>query len=300
MPAATALRPTASENLRGIVAMVIAVGAFSMMDAAMKSLTASYPPLQVAAMRGGVALPLVLMYVLWRKELGNVFKVRWPLHALRMVIGVTMLSSFIYGLQTLGLAEAYTIFFIAPLLITVLSIPVLKEKVRPSHWLALGGGLCGVVVALRPDQGMFLSLGALAILVSALCYAVSALTGRIASRTDSAASLVFWGTSGLAFGAGALAWPHWVPVQAAHAPVLGVIAVSGFVGQLAITHAFRHGQASVVAPFEYTSLAWGIALDGLLWNSLPDSNTLLGGAIVIACGLYVVRQERVKELVVTP
>jgi drug/metabolite transporter (DMT)-like permease len=280
--------------------MVVAVGAFSLMDASMKSLTHSYPPLQVAAMRGLAAMPLVLLYVLWSRQFGSLLKVRWPLHVMRTVVGVTMLSSFVYGLQSLGLAEAYTIFFVAPLLITMLSIPVLKERVRPSHWLAIAGGFCGVLVALRPSQGACLSLGALAILGSATCYAVSAVTGRILSRTDSSASLVFWGTSGLALAGGVLAWPNWVPVQSVHLPALVVIGISGFVGQWAITQAFRSGQASVVAPFEYSALAWGILLDGLLWQTLPQARTLLGGAIIIASGLYLIRQERSKELVVAP
>jgi drug/metabolite transporter (DMT)-like permease len=120
------------------------------------------------------------------------------------------------------------------------------------------------------------------------------------SRTDSSASLVFWGTSGLALAGGVLAWPNWVPVQSVHLPALVVIGISGFVGQWAITQAFRSGQASVVAPFEYSALAWGILLDGLLWQTLPQARTLLGGAIIIASGLYLIRQERSKELVVAP
>ena len=288
------------ENLRGIGAMVVAVGCFSVMDALLKQLAGSYPPVQVAALRGLGALPLVTLYVLWRREVASLLRVRWPRHLLRGVSNIATLSLFSYALKSLPLAEAYTIFFIAPLLVTLLSIPVLKERVRPSHWLAIAGGLCGVLVALRPDQGAFLSLGALAVLGSAACYAVSAITGRILSRTDSSASLVFWSTVGLALGAGVLAWPHWVALQSAHLPVLVVVGVSGFIGQLAITQAFRHGQVSVVAPFEYSALAWGILLDGLLWQALPQARTLLGGAIIIASGLYLIRQERVKELVVTP
>ena len=291
---------TSAANLHGILAMVIAVGAYSVMDAALKTISHHYPALQVASMRGLVALPLVALYVVWRKQVPSLRKVRWPLHLLRMGVGVAMMSLFVTALRSLGLAEAYTLFFIAPLLITVLSIPVLQERVRPRHWWALAGGLCGVVVALRPNQGAFLSLGALAVLGSAVCYAVSSITGRVLSRTDSTEALVFWGTSGLAVGAGVLAWPDWVAVLPADAPVLAVIAISGFVGQLAITQAFRYGQAAVVAPFEYTALAWGVALDGLLWHTAPDQNTLLGGAIVMACGLWVVRQERTRERVVTP
>jgi len=296
----TTASSTSAANLRGILAMVIAVGAYSVMDAALKTISHHYPALQVASMRGLVALPLVALYVVWRKQVPSLRKVRWPLHLLRMGVGVAMMSLFVTALRSLGLAEAYTLFFIAPLLITVLSIPVLQERVRPRHWWALAGGLCGVLVALRPNQGAFLSLGALAVLGSAVCYAVSSITGRVLSRTDSTEALVFWGTSGLAVGAGVLAWPQWVMVLPSDAPMLAVIAISGFVGQLAITEAFRHGQAAVVAPFEYTALAWGVALDGLLWHTAPDQNTLLGGAIVMACGLWVVRQERTRERVVTP
>lgn len=287
----------ASANLRGIVAMVAAVGCFSLMDALLKALSANYPAMQVAALRGGAALPLVVLYVLWRREVSGLLKVRWPLHLLRGVINVAMLALFAYALKELGLAEAYTLFFIAPLLITALSTVVLREKVRAAHWGAIGLGMVGVLVALRPSQDAFFSLGALAVLGAACGYAVSAITGRVLTRTDSSASLVFWTTVLLALGAGALAWPRWVAVAQVHRPLVAGLAVTGFLGQLAITEAFRHGQASVVAPFEYTALAWGMGLDWVLWQTVPGYSTLLGGAIIIGSGLYLVRQERTQAVI---
>jgi drug/metabolite transporter (DMT)-like permease len=287
---------TAQANLRGIVAMVAAVGFFSVMDALLKTLTESYPAMQVAALRGWAALPLVALYVLWRGEVRGLLKVRWPLHLLRGALNVSMLALFAYALKDLGLAEAYTLFFIAPLLITVLSTVILGERVRASHWVAIAMGMVGVLVALRPSQDAFWTLGALAVLGSALGYAVSAVTGRLLSRTDSSASLVFWTTVLLALGAGTLALPDWVSVQQAHWPLVTGLAVTGFLGQLSITEAFRHGQASVVAPFEYTALAWGMGLDWVLWHTVPGIATLLGGAIIIGSGLYLVRQERTQPV----
>jgi drug/metabolite transporter (DMT)-like permease len=287
-------------NRRSIIAMLIAVGAFSLMDAVLKTLTGSYPALQVAALRGMAALPLVCIYVVWRREVGQLLRVRWRLHLFRGVIGILMLSLFSYALRALGLAEAYAIFFIAPLLITMLSIPVLGERVAPLHWLAIAVGMVGVWIALRPQGEAFFSLGALAVLGAATCYAVSAVTGRVLSRTDASVTLVFWTTVSLSFGAGVLALPTWVPIAAAHAPVLLALAVTGFIGQLAITEAFRHGQASAVAPFEYTALAWGIALDWSLWRIVPDRYTLFGGAIIIVSGLYLLRKERVKTVTIPP
>ena len=276
--------------------MVVAVGCFSLMDALLKTLAGSYPAMQVAALRGCAALPLVALYVLWRGEVRRLLRVRWPLHLLRGVINVSMLSLFAYGLKELGLAEAYTLFFIAPLLITALSTVVLGEKVRATHWVAISLGLVGVLVALRPSQDAFFTLGALAVLGAATGYAVSAITGRVLSRTDSSASLVFWTTTFLALGATTLAWPGWVEVAQAHWPLVAGLAVTGFLGQVAITEAFRHGQASVVAPFEYTALAWGVALDWLLWQAVPGGWTLIGGAIIVGSGLYLVRQERAQAV----
>lgn len=290
----------ASGNRRSIGAMLIAVAAFSLMDAVLKTLSGSYPPLQVAALRGMAALPLVCGYVVWRREVRELLRVRWRLHLLRGLLTIVMLSLFSFSLQELGLAEAYAIFFIAPLLITILSIPMLGERVAPLHWVAIAIGMLGVLIALRPQGGAFFSLGALAVLAAACCYAVSAVAGRILSRTDASVTLVFWTTAPLAFGAGVLALPGWVAIHDAHWPVLLALAITGFIGQLAITEAFRHGQASAVAPFEYTALAWGVALDWSLWRIVPDRYTLLGGAIIILSGLYLLRKEKVRTVTLPP
>ena len=282
----------ASGNLRSIVYMLGSVVFFSCMDAVMKLMTSHYPPVQVAALRGLSALPLVCLYVVWRGEAGRLLQVRWPLHLLRGALGVAMLSLFAFGLKNLPMSEAYTLFFIAPLLITLLSVPVLKEKVQALHWVAIAVGMLGVVVALRPDQGAFFTWGAVAVLAAAGCYAVSAVTGRVLSRTDSSAAMVFWMTVLLSMGATALAAKGWVPVRREDLWTIVLLAGTGFVGQICITEAFRHGQASVVAPFEYSALACGVALDWLLWHTLPDGATLAGAAIIVASGLYLVRHER--------
>jgi drug/metabolite transporter (DMT)-like permease len=292
LPRAQETAITPFNNRRGILAMLGAVSFFACMDAVMKLLAAHYPAVQVAALRGLTGLPLVALYVWWRGEAGRVLQVRWPLHLLRGVLGVAMLSLFAHGLRSLPMATAYTLFFIAPILITLLSGPVLQEKLRPAHGWALAAGMAGVLVALRPEQDTLFSWGALSVLAAAGCYAVSALVGRLLTRTDSSASLVFWMTVWVAVGASALAFDGWVPLRAEHGWAIAVLAITGFIGQACITEAFRHGQAAVVAPFEYTALVWAVALDWVLWHTLPDAATLLGAAIIVASGVYLVRQER--------
>ena len=281
----------ASGNLRSIYAMLIAVALFSLMDTVMKLLSAHYPAMQVASLRALSSLPLVFPYVLWRGAMGSALQIRWGMHVFRGVLGIAMLSLFAFGLQKLSLAEAYSIFFIAPALITALSVWFLKETVNAARWIAIAVGMLGVLVVLRPAGEGMLTLGGLAILGAAACYAVSAIAARIVSRTDRSEHMVLWLMVLMSIGATVLAAPDWVALRAADAWLLVALSVSGFLGQLAITEAFNHGEASSVAPFEYSALAWGVGLDWLLWQTLPDRYTLLGAGIIIASGCYLIRSE---------
>ncbi|MYM39003.1 DMT family transporter [Duganella qianjiadongensis] len=273
--------------------MLVSVAMFSLMDTAMKVLSAHYPATQVTAMRALSSLPLLCGYMLVRGAFRGITRVRWPVHVLRSVLGVIMLTSFAYGLKELSLAQAYTLFFIAPTLITALSVWVLKERVGLGQWVAIVVGLLGVLVVLRPEGSGFISLGGLAVLGAAICYALAAIVSRVLARTDSNEAMMFWYLLMMAGGGLAMSLSHWVPLRAEDGWVLLALALSGFFGQLAITRAFSSGQASVVAPFEYSALAWGVAIDWLLWQVLPDGYTLLGATIIIASGIYLVRRESV-------
>jgi len=287
------MRVKRHHNLKGIVAMVPAVALFTLMDAGLKLLAPHYPAMQVTALRSLASLPLVLALVAWRSSFAAMLEVRWSLNLLRGALGIAMLAAYVFGLRQLPLTEAYALFFVAPLLITALSVPLLGERVDAARWLAILVGLSGVLVILRPSGPGMLTLGGLAVLGAAICYAVSAIAIRIIGRTDSVESLMFWLISLLAAGSTALAWPHWQPLRAADAWVIAGVGITGFCGQLGVTYAFRNGEASAIAPFEYTSLAWVIGLDRVLWHTTPDRYTLLGAGLIIASGLYLVRRETV-------
>jgi drug/metabolite transporter (DMT)-like permease len=292
MTIATA-HPTAPRPWRAIILMLLCVGVFSLMDAGLKTLSSHYPPFQVAALRGASSLPWLLAWALATTGVAPLLRVRWSLHLLRGGLGIAMMGAFVYALRTLPLSTAYSIFFVAPLLITALSVPFLGERVGPRRWIAIAFGLAGVLVVLRPTtQGIFTSAG-LAVLLAALGYSVSAITVRVLARTDSTQAMVVWLMLLMAAGAGLLAIPQWTPLRAADGWLIVGIGVAGALGQYAITEAFRLGEASLLAPLEYTALVWGVLLDATLWGVLPDAVTWIGAAIIIASGLYLLRRERV-------
>jgi drug/metabolite transporter (DMT)-like permease len=273
---------TANPNLRGIIVMVVAAGLFTLMDASMKLLSQHYPAMQVTALRSLASLPFVYAYVAWRSSFKAMLEVRWPLHILRGVIAVVMLATFVIGLQNLALTETYTIFYVAPLMITALSVPVLGERVSRARWIAIGTGMAGVLVVLRPTGHGMLTWAGLAVIAV-----------RVLGRTDSMESLMFWLITMLAAGSTLLAWPHWQALRAEDAWLIAFVGITGFCGQWGITYAFRHGEVSAIAPFEYTTLIWTLGLDRLIWKTVPDRYTLLGAAIIIGSGLFLARSEHV-------
>jgi drug/metabolite transporter (DMT)-like permease len=273
--------------------MIIAVGALSLMDACLKILAPYYSPFQIAALRGLSALPFIVVWVAVRGGFAQLLHVRFGLHIVRGMLGIMMLTTFVYAIRRLPLAETYSIFFVAPLLITVLAVVILKERVDWTRWVAVAMGFCGVIIVLRPTGSGALTIPGLAVLACAVGYALSAIIIRVLGRTDSTESMMFWLMALVGIGAGLLALPEWRPIQSAHWPVVAGVAVLGSIGQLAITEAFKLGESSFIAPFEYTALAWGVGLDWFVWRTVPAPVTIAGAFVIIASGLYLVRRERV-------
>jgi drug/metabolite transporter (DMT)-like permease len=276
--------------------MLVAVAAFACMDTLLKILTEHYPTMQVSAMRGYASLPFILLPVLFTGRISDLKPVRWKLHVMRGVLAVFMLGAFVYAIRVLSLADAYSIYLSAPLIITALSVPVLGERVGWNRWAAIGVGFFGVLVMLRPSASSVVTVGALAALVSAVAYAVSAVSVRVLLKTDSNSSVVFWSLLIMTLISTLVALPTWAPIQLEH---LGWIIGTGAAGALAIfmlTKAFRSAPASVIAPFEYTALIWGVLIDWLVWDTLPTTRVYLGGGIVCASGLYVIWREARRKL----
>lgn len=281
-----------SSNLRGIGLMLLAMATLALMDATMKELAGRYAALQVAALRGLVSLPFVIAWVYWRdRNFATLFRIRWRWHLARGVLALVMLTGFIYAIRGMPLSQAYTLFFISPLLITALSVPLLKERVDTRRWLAILTGFTGVLIVLRPG-GVSIGLTTVAVLAAAVAYALNAITVRILGRTDSTAAMSFWFMGMVAVGAGLLALPDWRAVHAADAWLLVALGVTGALGQVFITEAFRCAPVSVVAPFEYSSLFWGLGLDLLIWGELPGAIVFAGAAVIVGSGLYLIHRER--------
>jgi drug/metabolite transporter (DMT)-like permease len=273
-------------------AMLGAVAAFALMDGAMKQLADTLPPMQVAFLRGAASLPIFMAWLGWRHGLRDAVPVRWGLHLLRGFLGLVMLGSFVRALSLLSMGDAYVVYLSAPLLIALLSVPLLREHLSYKQWLAVMVGLAGVVLALRPTGAGLLGTGGAYAALAATSYALIAVTTRVLGRTDSAAAMTLWFLLVVTVGAGLLAWPQRTALAAEDAPWVLLLGLSGAVGQLLLTAAFRMAPPAEVAPLEYSALLWAFALDWLWWNATPDVPLLIGACLIVVSGLLLAREAR--------
>jgi drug/metabolite transporter (DMT)-like permease len=272
--------------------MLAAVAVFAVMDALLKALTARYPPMQVAALRGVASLPFIALPLLATGRAATLLPRRPGMHLLRGLLMVVIMGGFLYAVRSLSLADAYSIFLTAPLMVTALAALVLREHVGWRRWVAIVIGLGGALTMLRPSATGFATVAALGALVAALAYACNAILLRVLTRTDTTASVALWSIGVMTVVAAALALPAWVAIERTDIWYIIAIGFVGAVAQLFLIEAFRAAPASVIAPLEYTALFWGICIDWVVWQALPTLRVLAGSAIVIGCGLYIIWRER--------
>lgn len=272
--------------------MLLAVAFLSVLDVMLKLLTSHYSALQVSTLRGVASLPFVLAPLIVRHRLGALKIRRWRLHLIRGGLAILMMIGFTYAVRGTSLSNVYTLYMVAPLLVTALSVLALKERVTRGGWIAVLVGLTGAVCVLRPSAHGLPLLAALAALGSAACYAVNYVLARFMAATETPESMVFWFLALLAGGCGLLAAPGWQPIVRADWAVILALGLSGAIGQSLIIKAFVLAPASVVAPFDYTALLWGAMFDWLVWSTHAPVATFIGAALIVASGLYIMLRAR--------
>ncbi|MDH3221480.1 MAG: DMT family transporter [Gammaproteobacteria bacterium] len=289
----TDIAENADHPALGIVLMLIGIASFAVMDATVKWLAAEYPVIQVAALRSWFGLPLLCLFALRGGGLRRLQTKRPGLHIGRYLLVLGLTLSFFWALTQMKLVDAIAISFAAPIFITALSMPLLRESVGLHRWLAVGIGFIGVLVMLRPGPGVF-QWAALVVLASVAFYALLMITTRAFKNSENSAALMLYPQLGMSLTGILLAPFFWVTPNLVDLGLFALAGTFGSVGVMCVTHAFRLGPAAVITPFEYSALIWATLLGYFLWGELPDPITLLGAAIVIASGLYIVYRETVR------
>lgn len=297
-------------RLLGIVSAMGASCFFAINDSSIKFLSGGYALHEIVLIRSAIGLAVMLILVVpGHGGLGALRTQRLGLHLVRGAFVVTSNFCFFLGLAAMPIADAVALFFVAPLLITALSVPMLGEKVGPRRWMAVAVGLLGVIIMLRPGMGLF-HPAMLLPLFAAFCYAMLHMLTRRMGVTESAVTLTLYvqitflaicAISGVLLGHGrffdagdpsfAFLTRAWVWPAMGDWPILIVIGLASTMGALLITHAYRSCEAALVAPFEYVSMPLAILFGLVIFGEWPDPVAWIGIALICGAGLYVVWRE---------
>jgi drug/metabolite transporter (DMT)-like permease len=274
---------------------IIGVGVLCLVvnDAIAKWLLAFYAPLQIVFIRNLLATPIILAILLSVFGPGGLRTRHLGTHALRGLFLVGGAATFFLALKSLPLAEATALFFAAPIFITALSVPLLREHVGWRRWSAVIAGFAGVLIIVRPGAAAFEPASLLAV-ATALLYAFAMIAVRWIDRSEGVWTMTLYVVLFPMLFSGLVVIPQWQVPELSHLPVFLGMALFGTSGIALVSHAFRLAPAAIVAPFEYTALIWATLLGWLFWNEIPGIWTYAGAAVIIASGIYIVIRETRK------
>ena len=277
----------------GIAMTVLGIAVFSVSNALGKYFVHRYPLGEILLFRSAAAFLCLAPFLSSRDVVASLARGQIALQIVRMVLVATELVCFYVSVSTLPLAAVSTFYLAVPIYVMVLSAVFLRERVAPRRWVAALVGLVGVLVALRPGAAAVAGVGrAEAICVfGSLCYSVIlTLTRRL--RGTAGTVLVAWQLAGvLALGAGwsALRFTVPGPLDLVALSAIGLITMAGYGG---VNRGLQLAPASLVAPFQYTSIVWATVTGYLVFGEVPDSGTVLGAAIIVGAGLFLLFAER--------
>jgi len=285
--------PAYPSPVRGILFLIASTIFFSFTDVITKHLAATLSAVEIAWIRYTTFSFLVapVVFVTGGKAL---FRTKQPgLQILRGfgVVGSTLL--FAQGLQYLPVAESTAIYFISPILVMALSIVFLGESVGWRRWAAACVGLIGVLVVIRPGTSAFQSTALLPLLGATSWAAGAVVTRKMSGSEHPLTTLVYSAVVGCVVLTVMLPFV-WVVPQPSEIGWGLAMGLAFTIGQWFVVLAYRHGNASVIAPFSYVQLLWAGALGYLIFGALPDGWTVLGACIIAASGLYTAYRERVR------
>ena len=278
---------------RGILWMLATAFCFVSMDALAKYLSQSYPVLQVVWAR--YVFHLLILALVLGPRLPRVARTgRLGLQFLRSLFLLGATGLFFAALSFIPLADATAIMFVAPILVTAMSVPLLGEHVGPQRWASVVVGFLGALVIIRPGSDA-MEPAALLALGAASCYGFYQIATRRLSATDAPLTTLMYSAAVGVLVSSAVVPFFWVTPSPADWLTMMGLGLFGALGHFALIKAFQAATAVTVTPFGYVNLLWAVLFGFVFFGELPDAWTMLGAAIIAASGLYILRREKLRR-----
>ncbi len=287
--------------LRGIALKILSVVVFTAMAICIKAAAPEVPPGQAVFFRSFFAIPVILTWLAWAHNLRHGLDTTNPMgHLWRGLVGTTAMGLGFTALGLLPLPEVTALGYAAPLLTVIFAAMFLGEQVRVFRLTAVGVGLIGVVIVLAPRLTVLdadgatplAAVGAMAALLGAIFAALAQVFVRKLVHTEATAAIVFYFSLTAAILSLATLPFGWVVPDLRQAALLVGAGFLGGIAQILLTESYRHAETSVIAPFEYVSMLLALVMGYLLFDEYPTATMLVGAALIVAAGLFIIWRER--------
>ena len=279
-------------KFNGILFALAAYGLFASHDAVVKALGATYATFQIVFFSVLLSMPLLLLMLMRDETKGTLIPVHPWWSALRTASAVIAAASAFYAFTVLPLAEAYALIFAMPMIITILSIPVLGERVGGHRWFAIIVGLAGVLVVLQPGSSDF-TLGHAAALTVAVFGSLASVIVRKIGQDERSAVLLLYPMMANFIIMGAILPFVYRPIAGSDLGLIAIMSVLAFVAGLCLIAAYKRADAAIVAPMQYSQIIWAALFGLVFFSETASQTTWIGAAIVISSGIYIVVREAI-------
>jgi len=278
---------------------LVGFATYSVHDALIKYLGVFYTPFQIVFFAVLFSFPLVTIYMVRNPKTGSL----WPHNPYKMLFRVlsTTVAGFtaFYAFSVLPLAETYAILFLTPILITMLSIPLLGEQVGLHRSGAVILGFIGVVIVLQPSSNT-LSLGHLAGLISVVSGAVNTIITRQIGHREKMSVMLLYPMLGNFVVMGMILPFVYEPMPLIHLKALALIAILGFVGMMCLVTAYKYCDAAIISPLQYSQIIWAGIFGFFFFDDAISTSLILGSALIILSAIYIIQREGNKAKSLKP
>ena len=277
--------------------MTAAIGLFGGMSVMIKLIGPDYDPAQTIFFRNTVAAIVIFPFILRNGGTASLSTTKPLMHITRALFGVAGNILYFYAFARIALADVIVVSQAVPLFVSLIAWAFLGEAVGWRRWSSILVGFTGVVIAVNPTGTI--EMATIAAIFATVFWAITMLLTRNMGKTESPYTIVFYYMlAGAIMTAMALPWV-WKSMSPEIYILILASGILGAFGQLLMTYALKLAEASVVSPFNYTAIIWGIVFDLTIWNVAPSTETIAGAIIITGAGLYLVHREGIRNHVNT-
>ncbi len=287
----------------GISLMIIGLALYPLSDAFIKHLMGTYSIAQASFLRAITRFIPLCIAMYFQGGPSVVLKTKRPgAHLLRLLVNLAYTLAFMCSFPLGSLTVIYTLSYTSPLFMIILSALILKEKVSRERWFAVAIGMIGVIIAMQPGTNVFAMVSIL-VLIGTFLGALNKILMRRLTTTEHSLAIAIY--PNLMMMIATLPWilTSWQSMPWSHWGIFAFVGLITAAGQYAIAQALRFAQGSVLAPIDYSTFFWVVALDFFWWNKTPDLSSVIGAAVIVTSNFYILyrarKEQATKEAIAT-